>query len=176
MISIGAAMQRLHHVALLLASLVTFGCGSGWKAYSPPDKQFTIQMPGEPTVQTNADGWQEVSANLTDEKLLFSVRYKDFPAELTPADFKRMADFSRDGLIARQGNKLVSEKSISLNGYTGREMEVSIGQFDDVTFSRDYAVAKRYYILSAQIPKKNSSSPNIKKFFDSFQVSSKAGS
>jgi len=82
---------------------------------------------------------------------------------------------SRETLAAREGNKLMSEKSIVANGYAGMEFEVAVGHFDDVSISRAYAIGKRYYSLTAIVPKKNASSANVRTFLDSFQVTGRTG-
>jgi hypothetical protein len=81
-----------------------------------------------------------------------------------------MAAFARDGLAKKDGNKLLDEKPVQTGKYTGREVRVAIGRLDDVSISRAFAVTNRYYSLTAIVSKKNADSPEVAKFFDSFQV------
>jgi hypothetical protein len=169
-------MNRSLQFLFVLVLGVLPGCGgSGWHAYSAPDGKFTVQLPGTPDVKEVEDGWQDVSSEAPEERILFHVRYKDFPDAISPAEFRRMANFSRDGLVAREGNKLVSERPIKLNGYPGRETKVAVGAFDDVSLSRIYAVGNRYYDLTVIAPKKYAASATVRKFFDSFEVRKEAG-
>jgi hypothetical protein len=157
-------------VALQLTLLA--GCSSSpWKEYKSPDGKFSVLLPGTPELRPEQDGWQMLSATLkADRDLLFSIRYKDFPAPLSPAEFDQMAGYSRDGLANKNGNKLLDEKPVQTGKYTGKENRIAIGQFDDVSISRSFAVANRYYSLTVTVPKKSADSPEVAKFLDSFQI------
>jgi hypothetical protein len=159
-------------LAILQLSLLA-GCSSSpWKEYKSPDGKFSVQLPGVPAVDPEPDGGQKVSANLKgDRDLLFTIRYKDFPAPIAAAEFEQMAGFARDGLAKREGNRLLEEKAVTTGKYPGKELRVALGQFDDVSISHLFAVGKRYYSLTAIVPKQKASSAEVVRFFDSFQVS-----
>jgi hypothetical protein len=166
--------MRLTRLCLAILQVIFLaGCSSSaWKEYKATDGKFTVQFPGVPEVQTEQDDWRKLSATLKAERdLLFAIRYKDFPAPLSAAEFEQMSSFSRDGLVNKEGNKLVEEKPVTTGKHAGKEVRVALGQFDDVSISRSYAVGNRYYSLNAIVPKKKAESPEVVKFLDSFQVS-----
>jgi hypothetical protein len=147
------------------------GCNSGAKQYKSPDGKFSIEFPATPTVEPDEDGVHKVSATLKgDRDLLFFVRYKDYPGDLSEARFQEIVAFGRNALLKREGSKLLDEKRVQTGKYMGTESKIAIAQFDDISHSRDFAVGNRYYTLTVIYSKHSADSPAIVKFFDSFRV------
>jgi hypothetical protein len=169
-------MQANAGLVAFLGVALAAGCSNSsstsWKEYQAPDGKFTVQLPGVPSLKAVPDGWQEISAALKAERhFLFSILYKDFPTELSQEELERMAANSRNGMVARQGNTLLEEKTIALGRHPGREMRFAIAQFDDVSINRSYAVGNRYYSITAIVSKWQADAPDVARFLDSFQVS-----
>ncbi len=127
-----------------------------WKPFSPKDGAFTVQLPATPeehkkpiaTPQGMLDLiYYEAEVPGRDGKLL--VGFTEFPAASIKAgsEDKRL-DHARDGAVASTKGKLVREKSLLLDGYPGRELEIEIEGKARVIV-RMYAVKNRLYQLVA---------------------------
>ncbi|HVG35587.1 MAG TPA: energy transducer TonB, partial [Pyrinomonadaceae bacterium] len=114
------------------------------------------------------------------------VTYADFPFQSEEAGVvRKLLDGGRDNMLAKdQGIKLISEKEMTLDGATGREMFVQ--QKDFIIRSRSFFVKGRLYqlafgTLKNLVFKTGQPSPNpqdrtelyeatANKFFDSFKL------
>ena len=95
--------------------------------------------------------------------------YFDYPTATSSFSF----DKARDGMLANVKGTLVSEKSICLGGYSGREVKMS-GKTDDgtkfIARVRFYDVNRRIYMVQYIGRKPNDTSAKTTRFLDSFKV------
>jgi hypothetical protein len=99
--------------------------------------------------------------------------YFDHPVELKDAGQRESRlDVIRDGMLKGLGGELISEKKIRLYGYPGREFSAKkIEQgAEDVYQWRVFLVGKRVYQLAVTTERKDSGSPDVEKFFASFDL------
>ena len=171
--------QRLSLAILLAAVLCHFGCSkppvSEWKQFSPAGGGFSVLLPSDPTleVQKAADGSEPKVYRLY--PFLSNVRgmavgFADQPkgaAGQRPAT--KILDESRDVSVVDLKGKLVSETPITLQGYPGRELTVSVPN-NYMVRMRIYVVGQRKYSLMIVALAKNIDSPEARKFFESFQI------
>ena len=131
-------------VGLCVAATVLLGTVTGnageatdvWQELTPPGAGFAVLLPGTPT-ETERPLLQTVYGpvvihlfvlQVDGGRAAYMVSYTEPPEVLrgkggAPGE---SLDGARDELLATPGRRLVSEKSISLNGYPGRELEVDI--------------------------------------------------
>ena len=82
----------------------------------------------------------------------------------------RIAPIARDGSVANVGGKLVSERHITLEGFPGRELTVSVhaeGQSIEM-LQRLYVVKERLYQQIVVYPV--GQTPEAARFFDGFTL------
>jgi len=75
-------------------------------------------------------------------------------------------------IVSEQLSELVSEKKMRLYGYPGREFFVKKSEkgSDDFYQWRIFLVGRRVYQLAVATERKDSGSPDIAKFFTSFNL------
>ena len=82
-------------------------------------------------------------------------------------------DRLRDSLAGKLEARVYSETKISTNGNPGREFLMSKtpeGSAEIIYHWRAYIVGRRLYQVAASYYKRDSKSPELSKYFDSFQV------
>ncbi len=151
---------------------------SEWIKYSSAEGRYTVSLPAQPTLSTQeattADGQkfpQYLAAVTEPGDVAYMTGYFDYvPGTIFSADA------ARDGMVKRVNGILLSEKTISLGGYPGRELRVSAkpdGGTEYIIRARFYETEKRVYVLQFIVPKSlESDVTEVKgiKYFDSFQV------
>lgn len=120
-----------------------------WVKVAPANAGFTVMMPAAPSETTPpASVRPDVESHMLglETKLIgYVLSYTLFPREETdPAGIKMMLDRGRDGGIAASQGKLISEKEIKLNDYSGREWQLELpGELLGTV--RAYWVKRRLY-------------------------------
>jgi hypothetical protein len=165
---------------LLVSPVLTAGVqhSDAWFKYDSKEGRYSVLVPKEPTLST------ETTTAATGEKLpqyvalstegssVFYVSYSDLLSDMTFS-----FDNARDGMLAAGKGTLVSESSISLGGFPGREMRVLMKGPNEVEYIdrvRFYHVGMRIYLLQYFFLKSEDGSALVtakaEKFFDSFKV------
>ena len=101
------------------------------------------------------------------------ISYADYPnAATSPAHEQTVLDKVRDGVLKGTQAALVSETKLTLKGYPGREMQARkiIDGTEMILNWRLFLVGPRLYQMAVGTTKANSESPEIKKFFLSFEL------
>lgn len=170
--------------SLLLVMLLCCGFAGAiqqpveWTKLEPTEGRFRAFLPtkAEPTVSevNSASGkipvYTFASSNNTGS---FMLSYADYPnAASNPAHEQSVLDGVRDGVLKGTEGTLISESKLTLNGYPGREMKATrMVDGTEMIFSwRLFLVGKRLYQLAVGSSKADSESPDIKKFFASFEL------
>ncbi len=176
-------MKRTSAIALVLISAVLLcsGCKSrttDWIKYNSPEGRYSILLPGEPKLSTQESAMatgekftQYIAASRDSSGAVCMVGHFDFPPGTTFS-----FDDGRDGMVAAVKGTLISEKTISLGSYPGRELKVSAMGADGngyIVRARFYHTGLRVYVVQMIIAK-SSDGPGADaksvKYFDSFQV------
>ena len=151
-----------------------------WIKYSSPEGGYSALLPSQPTLDT--EQWSRAEPKTYTALSVVSwppgiiqIRYFD----LSPNQSLSLDDL-RAGEIKRLADKgtLVSDKSISLDGYPGRQLVVldKSESSAEVTISRVYKVGQRAYTISFELGGADESyalKSGGTKFFDSFQITRK---
>ena len=150
---------------------------SVWKQYSSSPGQFTILFPGNPLE------FQETIDTPLGEIDLFGfgverpneagylVAYSDFPVNLTqsPVPLEDLLAGIMTGFINSIGGEVLSQNSISLNGFPGQEARIQL-ENNFVARYRVFIVNERMYQLAVFTDKEQYLPKSIEGFFDSFQL------
>ena len=137
--------------------------------FSPPDQRYSISMPGTPTEQPGP-AVQGVFNNHTYSLRAGKIQYAvtSFDLAVRPADTTFFLDALKDGMINQGKISVTDEKTIRVDGNSGRSMVLSAkGEIKKVTF---FLAGKTVYLIEAGGPKSEQHSPRIAAFFESFHL------
>ncbi|HMS40454.1 MAG TPA: hypothetical protein PKE69_09525 [Pyrinomonadaceae bacterium] len=151
-----------------------------WKDFVSEEGGYKIRVPLNPKRTVSkidaAFGKTDMVQNriLTKEYLL-TIGFLDFPAEINDDEEKVLRyNNSINSVVAGNGNRLISQKDIELNGYLGREAIIQKGNFN--MHFRSFIIQQRFFILEfvtlRTLPKTRLSAlGKIRdKYFDSFEI------
>ncbi len=144
-----------------------------------------IEFPGTPTSQVQSVKtalgdltmnihMYEVPAGATDDNFLYGLIDSEYPDSVINSDKKELLDqFFRksvDGAVSNVHGQLLTEQTIGLEGYPGRDIRVNYQQGVAVIRMRFYLVRNRLFLLQTITDPKKESNPSIGRFFDSFSL------
>lgn len=176
--------MRKKFIAMLLVVLLStlafgFPQGASWQRFSSLEEEFTILLPSAPKRQVNAiDGTMGKSllySYSSGNRIgLFTILYFDHPVEPKDAvQQESRLDVVSNGIIKSLAGEVIAErKNINLYGYPGREFIVKKTEqgSEDIYQWKIFLVGKRVYQLTVATERKDSTAPDIAKFFTSFAL------
>jgi hypothetical protein len=146
-----------------------------WSQFTSKEGAFSVLMPNKPTqavepIETELGKLDlHMSIGSIDDTEAFIVSYTDFPSFATDRDFiNRILDGGRNQLLSKKERKLLSETSITLDGFAGREL--AIDEPGGQILSRIYWVGRRLYQLIAINQKGRPDQGIVDRFFTSFKL------
>ena len=148
---------------------------------APPGAGFSVLLPGKP--KTQVQDLETVTGKLTNHMyfvnasgVIYGVMYAEFPAPITDPEIARgIFDDARIAVVAGFSGDVKSETAITLSGYAGRELLVSLPD-TGILRARMYLVKQfLYQAITVGVPEKNAEilklrEVDVKKFFDSFTL------
>ncbi|MGB3695164.1 MAG: hypothetical protein WBG70_10625 [Spirulinaceae cyanobacterium] len=150
---------------------------SVWKPFSSVPGKFTVLFPGTPaqtqeTVDTplgtiNLFGFSAERPN----EAGYLVAYSDFPVNLAQSSIpiEDLLAGIMSGFITSIGGNVLSQNSISLNGFPGQEARIQLKD-NFITRYRVFIVNERLYQLAVFTDKEQDLPQSIEGFFNSFQL------
>lgn len=177
-------MQRFRVTLLVtvVLAVVFISCGKKggqeqpvedpWKEFTSEEGRFTVNMPGQPSYNTQpvptTQGTVTLHTYLIQHGVMaYGVMYNDVGGEV--ADVQQFLDSRRDGALSTVKGTLVSEENITIDGHPGRELKLKTG--DNIQYTgRHYLVNGRFYQVIATAPAGVNADAAIKKFLDSFKL------
>lgn len=172
-------MTRRVIILLLGILLVLGGCDSSpWKDFHSKAGGFSVSMPGTPVEKRQAYHTQAgpIEAHFftveTDRgSLVYMVVYGDYPEALMAANDKEMLlDAARDGAVGNIRGTLLGDRSISMEGHPGRELQVLSSDGRLALKMRIFLVNNRQYQVVAVTPREARSPEDRDRFLDSFRL------
>lgn len=146
-----------------------------WKKFSPDKGRFSVLMPNEKIDSLKPDvndkGEIDDSSKTyisTVEESAFLVSYTDFKEDITQIPPSEVLDSAIGGMVSG-GRKLLSQKDITLDTYSGREIKVLDEKAKVTMTGRVFIVKQRMYMLLVAGGKEPQVS-DMSKFFNSFQL------
>ena len=125
---------------------------SDWVKFTSPEGRFSLLVPHEPKLEVVTD---PTNAKLThnrfsefEQSYAFVIEYFD---NVITGDPEKYLDQARDGIMSAINGTLVRENKISLDGYPGRELELSLTAKSGTVVSgrtRIYAGGSNFYSMS----------------------------
>lgn len=157
------------------SQLLTINEGSlNWQKFIFRDGGFSVWMPEgvrsqETVVLDTIVGqlsFEVLTSNLPSWR--FVAAYSgDLASSSLPASQALLASI-RDGIVQETKFKLISERDISENNYSGKELTMQDGN-ETIAF-RVYLIGTRVYVLAAGQKNANGVSEDAVSFFDSFRM------
>jgi hypothetical protein len=174
--------------AAIAAGVIVIGIGvvvyrsitpAGWVAFSSPDGDFSILLPGEPKIESkeavSESGATPSSVHWVtaeDATSTFFCMYWDLaftPSDETDAQVTMAG--ARDGFIDQWGGQLLSHEESRSGGYSEQRYKATTTD-NGIMEGRSFIIGHRLYMLSVAYPAENSNE-NAVRFFHSFKRSSK---
>jgi len=148
-----------------------------WKAFNSKEGNYEVQLPGTPrenrnSVKTSVGTVYVVLAVVPVNKGEgnYVVGFSELPEAVVKADSEaKRLDNARDGAIASVKGKLKSEKEVKLDGHSGRELDIEVGN-GMLVRARFYAVNNRLYQVMAVGSRDLVGSTDTGKFLNSFKL------
>ncbi|HSS20288.1 MAG TPA: hypothetical protein VLL54_09445 [Pyrinomonadaceae bacterium] len=164
---------------LMTVSMLAFAqAPDKWISYSSPEGRYTVSLPGEPKLTAqegeNANG-EKSQQYLAVANEPGDIGYMTAYFDLLPND-EFSIDGARDGMVEELKGVLISETSLPLDRYQGREFQMTLKPTGGTVYLdrvRIYKADKRIYVLQCLFPKSSDGETmraKAAKYFDSFQI------
>lgn len=148
---------------------------SSWQTIS--DDGFTLSMPGEPskddsTIPSAAGPLPLRMYTLSKGFEGYITGYTEYPdIVFTSTEPEQLLDGAQEGAISNIKGEVTSQRPITLNGHTGREI-VGSSPDQNVSFTARVILAKprMYMLVYTQYDKEKPISEDGKRFLESFQI------
>nr|MBN2276833.1 hypothetical protein [candidate division Zixibacteria bacterium] len=173
--------MRIKGLILIVLMLALGACTkSGWTEFHSSPGGFAVTSPG-PLADTTilvgtAVGPIEMTTNMIRiDDYFYGVAWSDYPQifiDSTPAE--NILSGARDGAVANIKGRLLDDRPIHIGDHPGREFEIEIAGGRGVMKMRIYLVGRRLFQVTAGTVMKNTSSPDMERFLDSFRLMEKA--
>ncbi|MDQ1422162.1 MAG: hypothetical protein QOJ52_4124 [Acidimicrobiaceae bacterium] len=151
-----------------------------WQEYQAPDNSFAVSMPTKPEetsrMQSTPRGTLQMHFLTGDMKQdgFYGIAYADYPADSAKVPASALLDVAANGAASNSGAQIESKKSISLSGYEGLEIDMSVPPATvpggGRVACRILWVAPRIYIACVGGPESSSVYKRRAKFLDSFRL------
>ena len=149
-----------------------------WVTFHSPEGRFSLQFPKTPNsdtrdVDSGAEKVTRYEYTATSSKITYMASFADYSRVPDINEQQIVFDRLRDSLAGKLEARVYSETRISTNGNLGREFLMSKtpeGSAEIIYHWRAYIVGRRLYQVAASYYKRDSKSPELSKYFDSFQV------
>jgi len=150
-----------------------------WVLAEPPDKSFSVLMPHRPALLTNSvrspsGRVPTIQLGASDgarpnEAETYIAAVTAFPNHADLSDKEAVYDNAHATFADKLG-RIRREKSVILEGFSGRETEVELRNGTNLLVSRAYIVDRRLYQLTASVPLSRGPSTNPWRFLDSLRL------
>ncbi len=147
-----------------------------WKLFTSTEGRFSVQLPGTPTASNDSTPTAVGKIELHlftvtgDKGSAWIANYSDYPAALTKlSNPNKILDGAMNGAVKGVSGTLKSKKTITVNGFPGREFEASAQQ--GLSFSGRIVLAEnRMYQLTAVSVPGTIPKSDVVKFFNSLTI------
>ena len=166
-------------VTLLCCGLgLAFQQTAEWSKLDSVEGRFSASMPSKPEpgtkdVDTAVGKLALYTFSSSNNVAQLMISYADYPNEPSnAAQYEKVLDGVRDGVLKGLGADLISETRVILKGHPGREMRARKMSGDvEIVFSwKVYLVGRRLYQMGAATTKADAEAPDVQRFFNSFQL------
>lgn len=159
-------------ITFFILLLILAACGR--KPFSPEGSGFTVEMPCDPeqqstTIETPAGSIKLIVYLCRTSDRAYLAGYSDYPLADMKGKVEPFLDGAREGALKSGNNRLISERSISLDGRPGRELHMEAPNGLRLRV-RMILAGNRLYQVGVVSPKIDAESPETGKYLDSFRL------
>jgi hypothetical protein len=171
------ALFLLFFVFLIAANFeISAQTKDSWKDFASEEGGFKVKFPIQPTRAISKVEMAFGKADMTQfrvitSKTAFIVGFVDFPSAIPDTEeIKMRYDLARDGLIDKNGDRLMSEREVILSDFAGRELVIQNPLVSQTV--RMFIINQRMFTLIAVTETRNKTAyqASINKFLDSFEL------
>lgn len=166
--------------AIFCGSVSLFAADREWNLYLPGNGACYIKFPANPEYQTQmVDAMAThiyVAKDLTrTPAFVYTLGFADYAKEkfVDKDSAKKLLDTDRDSFAKAVNGKIVSEKPVKKEAFSGRLIVVSGEEGQARYVLCEFLVDTRVFQLSVCVPASMQDDPDVAKFFDSFQLPKK---
>jgi len=146
---------------------------------------FQIEFPKEPGAQTKMIDsdigplamkifMYDASKTGTDDNLIYGLIHTEYPDSIMSSDkTSQLPVFFRnaiEGTLKNVAGKLLSETTIELQGFPGREIKIDFGNGMAIMKIRYYLVKNKLYMIQTITETGKFSNKSVDRFLDSFKL------
>jgi len=145
-----------------------------WKQYDITDGNFAISLPISPSTrkETMDIGGEQIDVKFVYSEigsLAYGVAYCDYPGGNVLSDSpQEFFDEVQSGMAQRNKGKIVSTKKVSVDRFTGREIQMSVP--DGTHYIRLFYVRFRLFQVHAVVLDGDAAKAEVSKFLNSFRL------
>lgn len=173
--------QRSLSVLVITVATLLMGCDAmkppAFERFTSKAGRFSVMMPGKPKKQTqnvpSAVGNIKMDVYSVDRfSYAYLVMTSDMPTprKLKDDEIRQVLNDARDGALGQTKGKLVKETEITIDGYIGKEIEITAPEVKGMARNRMYWVDGRLYQVMVVGPKSTIHSDDTEKFYASFKL------
>lgn len=146
-------------------------------SFASSDKDFFASFPAQPTETRKTGEIRGITipryrAQLRDGNWVYAVERCDYPASFADsASPTQMLDDARDAAVFIPSATLLSESSLTLQGYPGRQIQVRSEDGKWVASTRMFVVKHHLYQVMTVTPPTQMNDQKVKDFLNSFKLS-----
>jgi hypothetical protein len=164
---------------------LSFVSDAPWKTMTYKKFNFKIDFPKKPTSKPSSinSGVGKLKLNMfvydaskdqDAQNQVYLVNYTEYPEGLVDSrDTAKLDGIFRssiDGAAKNVNGKILSEKTISLRGFPGREVKISFQEGLDIITMRIYLVNNKMYLLETIAETAKDGNDVIARFMNSFDL------
>lgn len=166
-------------VLLCSGAVLALQAAVEWSKVDSPEGRFSVVMPKKPEtgvrdVDTAVGKLALHTFGTSNGTGQFMISYADYPEAPQPGTAQEaVLDGVRGGVLKGLNAELTSEIKVAIKGNPGRELRMKkVTEGTEVVFSwKMFLVGRRLYQMGVATTKADAESPDIQKFFMSFQLS-----
>ena len=157
---------------------------NAWPVFNSLDGRFSVRLPGKPMKKHEYLPFPRFELNqfvftTPYQDSVLMVEYGDLPANLPPFDPAELLAEYRDALAKLSGGTVKGSELIQLGDYPGLDYVIVLPKSKKnpqgiVGHARVYLIDGRAYALEYVARPSMANAPEVKQFFESFQVTPKA--
>lgn len=150
----------------------------GWKSVVSEKGNYSLSFPGDPAPQDLKDDAGKYLATMyvlemDNGNTAFMSSFSDLPLERTTSGPDKILDDARDGALKNSQGTLESEKKITIDGFPGRELQISTTN-GMTSFVRVYLVNNRLYQAMGVMQTAKADKAKVRAFLESFRLTKPA--
>jgi hypothetical protein len=166
---------------------MSFTKSHDWFMFESKEFGFKMEFPGEPTLKPqefpSPTGLGTLTMNAfvydpgkkKDLNLIYMASCTDYPDsinsdKLSKEELQKFYQTTIEGLLHNLHGKLLSEKVVTIDGYSGREIRIDFKDGMAVITARLYLVKNKRYLMETIAKTRDDFNVSIKRFMESFEL------